>query len=294
MTATVDVCVCTRNRPLELGRCLVSVFASHVPARRVIVSDDSSDGLTRMMVAREFPDALWLEGPRRGLGPNRNRALTAVQGDYVLFLDDDAVLDGDFIGNALAAAAAAPQAIFTGPELNNGREVKPQDQNFLGFQRRAYRPGEALNTAVINSAMIPAALAKALGFDEQLVFGCEEVDFWLRARGAGAAIIWRDDLVNRHFPSPANRVGYEANVPASRLYVTFKRYWLLERNKVKAWWFLAVASLHLLAAGGKRQGLAGLRTSLASLRRSYRFIHHFLATSGHAHRRDDPELPPAA
>ena len=63
------------------------------------------------MVAREFPAVRLVPGPRRGLGPNRNRALTAATGDRLLFLDDDAELAPDFVAavRACLEAQAGPR-----------------------------------------------------------------------------------------------------------------------------------------------------------------------------------------
>ena len=39
----------------------------------------------------------YLEGPRKGLGANRNNILRAITGSHVLFIDDDVVLNEKFL-----------------------------------------------------------------------------------------------------------------------------------------------------------------------------------------------------
>lgn len=283
----IEACVCTRDRPNDLATCLGSIMASDRKIDRVIVSDDSTNVETRAMVAARFPTVVYVEGPRSGLGANRNRALENVIGDYVFFLDDDAVLDPGFVTKALEFAAFRnldmAETILTGFEINNGREIRSNDQSFLGFQSRPYAVGGELNTIVINSAVIPASWAKELGFDEFLIYGYEEVDFALRARRAGVRIILCPALRNLHFPSDVNRDYYAPLIDASRIYVTFKRYCSFERNYPKAVLFVIVASGHLLAARVKRFGLRGIWRGVASLGRAYGFIFHFLADTKHGY-----------
>jgi GT2 family glycosyltransferase len=248
---------------------------------RIIVSDDSTDDASRLLIEREFPGVFLLSGPKRGLGANRNNAIAAVEGDFVIFLDDDAMLDRNFI--AIAQAFAGERSldlttiILTGIEMTNGREVLPSDQNFLGYQRRPYHAGEALNTLVMNSALIPAQAARRIGFDELLVYGYDEVDFALRARAQNISIMFCPGLRNQHFPSAINREFYRPFTDASRIYVTFKRYRMLENSIPKAWLYLAIASLHLFAANLKRSGLDGVLQTWKSLRKVYAFKNQFAA-----------------
>jgi glycosyltransferase involved in cell wall biosynthesis len=284
---TFDVCICTRNRSGDLARCIDSVLTSNSPVNKIIVSDDSTDEFTKIMVSSNFPDVIFLEGPRRGLGANRNHALSHVVSEFLIFLDDDAMLAKDFISNALLYMrehnADYRNTILTGVEINGGREVRSNDQNFLGFQSRVYTAGETMNTIVINSAVIPAEVAKTIKFDDALIYGGEEVDFALRARAAGIDIQFCANLRNLHFPSPRNRGDYGFIVNASRIYVTFKRYCMFEKNFAKAFLFLLCSSIHQIATDGKRSGLRGIVASLTTLRKAYGYIYNFLLQSNHAH-----------
>ena len=281
-----DVCVCTRNRPDDLKRCIQSALSSGIAVNSIIVSDDSTDDTTKLFLERDFPAIRWIEGPKRGLGANRNRAISAVQGDFIIFLDDDAMLDRDFISVACdfgkSHSLDLKNTILTGIEINNGKEVRSNDQNFLGFQRRKYQAGDALNTIVINSALIPVDIARQIGFDELLVYGFEEVDFAVRARAENIRIEFCPELRNLHFPSHINRDFYSPFTDASRIYVTFKRYCLLEKNRFKAGLFWAVASVHLLAANVKRLGFRGMGATWKSLRRANSYKNHFFARQSDA------------
>jgi GT2 family glycosyltransferase len=267
------------------------------PPDNIIVSDDSTEESLKLSTSGEFPDVTFLTGPKQGVGRNRNHILSAVKSDFIAFLDDDALLDKHFISNATSLIEAhgtdRDKTIWTGIELNNGREVAPNDQSFLGFQKRRYRAGDPLRTMVINSAIIPTVLAKTIGFDDRLIYGYEEVDFTTRATAAGAIIRFSRCLMNHHHPSGVNRLYYKPHINVGRIYVTFKRYCASDRNPPKALAFLFLASLHLLAGDLRRFGWKGPWYSFSSLRRSYQFIYEILPEVRHACRRARPQLSTA-
>jgi GT2 family glycosyltransferase len=234
----------------------------------VVVADDGDvaagalDGDPRLRVVR---------GPHRGLGANRNAALTAVRTSHVLFLDDDATLSPAFVRRWRAAlerrsAAERERLIFTGGEQQGPLRVYPNEQSFLGHQRRPYHPGEPRRTVVMNAAVFPTSLFDVVRFDEQLVYGYDEVDLTTRAVAAGYAIAFDPEAVNVHTPSPVNRALYARHVEASRLYVTFKRYGRTEGSGAKAAAFAVLAPLHLLGSQVRAGGARGLPATAQTLR----------------------------
>jgi GT2 family glycosyltransferase len=265
------VCICTRNRPDDLRTALESVIRSSTPVDQVVVSDDSTDGASRAVVESEFPSVKWVEGPRVGLGANRNRALEHATASHVLFIDDDVQLGEHFVAAMRRRWEALPEperpkAILGGAEDNRGRLITPSDQSFLGFQNRQYRPGEPINTVVINACVFPRRLFDEISFDPQLVYGYDEVDVTTQAVARGYRIVPCYDIVNLHFPSPVNRDYYRSHTEASRLYVTAKRRGDTEGRPWAARAFLAVASLHVLVSATRRDRLQGPRRALHTLR----------------------------
>ena len=272
-----SVCICTRNRPDELRKALASVFASARPAHDIVVSDDSTDARTRMMVADEFASVAYVEGPRAGLGGNRNNALARARGTHVLFIDDDAVLAPDFLGRVAACLNGlgdrAARTIVSGTELNHGAPVHPRRISFLGYQSLAYAPGERHETIVLNATVFPRALFGALRFDPSLVYGCDEMDICVRAvRLHGAEVRFMPELANSHFPSRTNRDFYAPFLEASRIYVQFKRYYWVENNRAKAACFLVLAHAHILLHFLRRRRLRGFAAFHATSAKSLGYI----------------------
>ncbi|RXZ81480.1 glycosyltransferase family 2 protein [Paenibacillaceae bacterium] len=258
----VSICICTRNRPNELECALVSLFGSTVRPHEVIVSDDSTDFRTRELIRNLFPEVQYLEGPRKGLCSNRNVALNGATGTHILFIDDDVVLGADFLHQVQGQLTAVDskereQLIVTGLERRNGHIVYPHDQSFLGYQRKVYRPADKMKTIVINSTVFPAGLFTKMQFDDQLRYGYDEVDLTTRAVEQGYQIRLCEAAINDHFPSEVNRDYYKTVIEASRIFVTFKRYFFSERRKLKGLVFFALAVMHAGAHALFRQGRRG-------------------------------------
>jgi len=271
---SITVCIPTRNRPGDLAECLDSIAASSVAVGETIVADDSTDGATRTLTTTRYPHVTYVDGLRQGLGPNRNRALDAATGEWILFLDDDARLGVDFLATLAPFIAADDRrrTIFTGIERQTTALVFPNDQNFLGFQTVPYKPGAPLNTLVINAALFPAALFRTIRFDPQLVYGYDEVDVAMRARLSGYEIRLCPEAVNRHFPSQINRGFYGRHTEIARIYVTFKRYAEVERRPFKAVAFIVASFVHSVAHHLKTGGVSGVAEAMRTHRAAWRKI----------------------
>lgn len=277
---SVSILICTRNRADILLRAVRSVQESTIRVKEIVVSDDSTDDQTKKAMLGQA--VKYVEGPRRGLGANRNNALRHVEGNFVLFLDDDAMLGKSFLEEVQACWArlspeALPKTIVTGVEEHqDGKIVLPNEQNFLGFQKRPYRTDEGLSTVVINSAVFPAKLFSEVTFDERLIYGCDEVDLTTQAVRKGYRIILCRTAVNKHYQALAERDYYLPYSNASRIYVTFKRYVYTERSFGKGIVFILLASLHHVLSNLKRQGLKGMKASMQTLKLSWQYWHSFL------------------
>lgn len=281
----VSVCICTRNRPEDLHKALNSVERSTYPVFEVIVSDDSTNDDTKALVTSHFPFVKYLEGPRKGLGANRNNILKNITGSHVLFIDDDVILNENFLEvvyerlTQYAQQESVEKIIISGIENKNGQLVFPGEQSFLGYQNVSYKEGDRIRTVVINSAVFPINLFKNTLFDEKLVYGNDEVDLTTRATQKGFKIILCPDAVNFHYPSEINRDYYEPFHDATRIYVTFKRYFATENNKPKALIYLPYALMYAAARNLKYQGLRSFSNTINTFNKTLLFIKDFLAVN---------------
>jgi len=134
----VDVCVCVHNPRMPLLRLVLSALARQTAppeAYRVFVVDNASkppvpeEVLTPL--AKRGVKSFIVSEPKPGLSQARLRAIEVTDASWVLFVDDDNVLDVDFLDEGSKFIAGNPNvACFGGrlllpPELTPAEWCKP-------------------------------------------------------------------------------------------------------------------------------------------------------------------------
>src|SRR5579885_409501 len=117
----VTVAICTYNRAESLRRTLESLCAMRIPEdvdwELVVVNNNSTDHTDAVIAS--FADRLpskraW--EPQQGHSPARNHAVDVANGDYILWTDDDVVVDREWLAGYAEAFRRWPQAaVFGGP-----------------------------------------------------------------------------------------------------------------------------------------------------------------------------------
>ncbi|TMB70190.1 MAG: glycosyltransferase family 2 protein [Chloroflexi bacterium] len=123
MATAVDVLVPTFNRPASLAITLTSLASQSFHEFCVIVSDQTEEfsvderpevrGVLRILEAKGVPAYLRRNRPRRGMAEQRQFLLEQAMAPYVLYLDDDLVLERDVVAR-LQAAMIAERCGFVG------------------------------------------------------------------------------------------------------------------------------------------------------------------------------------
>ena len=115
------IAICTLNRAESLRRTLDSLLAMRVPNdlrwEIIVVNNGSTDHTDevvasyapRLPIRREFE-------PQRGISNARNRAVDAAKGQYIVWTDDDTIVDPDWLAAYTEAFRHWPEsAVFGGP-----------------------------------------------------------------------------------------------------------------------------------------------------------------------------------
>ncbi|MBK0419732.1 glycosyltransferase family 2 protein [Leucobacter sp. CSA1] len=111
----VDVLIPTVGRIAELGVTLAGLAGQDEPAFRVVISDQSDEGVAQAPAVAAMLRVLTAQGreprverhlPRRGLAEQRQFLLDRASADYVLYLDDDVWLEPGSIARLLDAITA--------------------------------------------------------------------------------------------------------------------------------------------------------------------------------------------
>jgi len=95
----LSVCIPTYNRPDQIEALLTNLAGQRDLPDEVVIVDASSDEQTATVIERHraaFTGIVYERSPK-GLTLQRNRAIDLATGDILLFLDDDILLEPDFI-----------------------------------------------------------------------------------------------------------------------------------------------------------------------------------------------------
>lgn len=220
-TLTVSICICTFNRERLLRQTLSRVAAATVPdgisLEVVVVDNNSSDGTARVIeeAGRSLPIRGVLE-MTPGIAAARNAAVRAAGGEALLWLDDDVLIEQDWIERYVVALHANPGvSLFGGPVRPHFEGTPPSwviellPEIGQAYALREFPPGRV----DIDANHLPyganfgtrRAIHDQLGFDTALGRigadgGClsEESTFFAAALNMGFKGLWMPDCPVRH------------------------------------------------------------------------------------------------
>lgn len=212
MELAVTVVIPTYNRGEALRETLTALFRCDYPADRyevVVVDDGSTDGTGE--VARQFlvehPETFRYEvQPNAGPARARNRGAALARGRLLFFIDNDIVVQPDFMRRHREALAAHPGGWIVGrirhpPRLRETPFGCYRDDLWEQFHA-AHDPNAITETKGITAAnlALPTDDFRALGgFDEAFtIASCEDWELGMRARRQGIRVLYDPGNVVLH------------------------------------------------------------------------------------------------
>ncbi|MGE0451430.1 MAG: glycosyltransferase [Vicinamibacterales bacterium] len=227
----VSVVICTRNRASLLRGTLERFLTLTVPSglgwELLVVDNGSTD--TTAQVVTEYATRLPLRGlvePVTGLSAARNRAVAEAAGTYVLWTDDDVLVDQDWLTSFVTAAAKYPRAAAFGGIVEPWF-AEPPDQDYVdaflhlrnGFCGVDFDAPEGpleaphsivgANMAFRRDALGTSPFDPDLGFTGDALIGGEEADLLARIRRSGGQVVWIPSMRVRHYvPRERMSLGY--------------------------------------------------------------------------------------
>lgn len=167
-----------------------------------VFDDGSTDGTAEALAALDLPltriagdgSAFW----SRSMAVAEDHVLHAYNEDgYVVWLNDDVELDGDFLEVALAAAKSSPSAVLVGAM----RDPQTGQLTYSGKRKGGLHPLnfasvepngtlQSIDTFNGNLVFVPMKVARALGgIDGSLPHTGADIDYGMRARDGGMEVL---------------------------------------------------------------------------------------------------------
>lgn len=215
-SVTATVAICTRERPELLAACLEGLTAANLPCCEILAVDNRPTTERTAQVVARFPAVRYVREDRPGLNAARNCAVAHAVGDVVAFVDDDAVVDPDWLRHLLAPFEDPEVQCVTGLTLPLELRTAPQEyfERFSGFTRRGFQRrifgwpwhspiSTGMVGAGVNMAIRRSALVQLGGFDPALDAGTPtrsggDHEYFARILRAGYKIVYEPRAINRH------------------------------------------------------------------------------------------------
>ena len=220
----VSVIILTWNSERQIRACLASLNQGlSAFSSEVIVVDNGSRDRTCAIVRETRPDAQLLCNPdNRGVAPARNQGIRLAQGEYILILDDDTVVQPGALDSLIRYMEDQPEVGLCGPKLTDADgELQLSCRWFptladklarrlpLAAARKVtckvemadwdHQTIRAVDYVIGACQVIRRRAIQEVGpFDERIFYGPEDVDMCLRLQQAGWQVTYNPDAVVVH------------------------------------------------------------------------------------------------
>ncbi len=231
----ISVIIPTYNRRQWLDEILASIAIQSLPFEQfeVIVVDDGSKDETSEVAKKPFPFQLrYFYQTNQGDAAARNLGAAQSQAEFLVFLDDDIILEKDFLANLLAEHAGRPNRIIVGADT-----LWVEDANPMAIGAVPPSPGGPAvepipfpdvcsnNMSIRREAYFEVGMMEGLNFPGSSIW-CD-VDFTYRAAQkqfeflrSRRALCWHRDYVAKNFQTRKKRM----REVAYRAVVLFQKY----------------------------------------------------------------------
>lgn len=232
----VSVLIGTRDRPRPLFRCLKSILNQNYSELEILVLDDNSKKHNICSIlSKQVKDSrlkCYRSDQQLGVAGGRNFLMKKARGEIFIFIDDDAVFeDNKCITRIVRHFTQNPQVGILAFKVIDHQDNKQADL-LVPFSRRWRRKWpelvekERLVSYYLGTchALRRKVIEQCGFYQEDLIFGSEELDLSYRVVQNGIDILYCPDIVAHHFPEPSVVGG--RNKKGELYYRLRNRFWL--------------------------------------------------------------------
>ncbi len=193
----IDICIATFKRPDGLRALVESLDRQRIPdnvdLRLVIVDNDGASPLGAPPPSRF--ETIYVVEPLRGIAAARNAALDLVgpDTDFVVFVDDDEVVEENWLAALLAVQRRTGAAAVQGSVVPRYAATPPKWMDQSGvFRLGPYQDGASIDFAATNNVIVEVRWIRQtnLRFDSRFnTTGGSDHEFFQRLQVAGGKIV---------------------------------------------------------------------------------------------------------
>jgi len=112
MLISVIVPTCNRNDLLSKCLDLLSPNGQSIDIEyELIVTDDGKGSQAKILIEEKYNWAKWVKGPQKGPAANRNNGAKNATGEWLIFIDDDVLPDGNLLQHYQTAIQQHPDCL---------------------------------------------------------------------------------------------------------------------------------------------------------------------------------------
>jgi glycosyltransferase involved in cell wall biosynthesis len=131
MSATLQLYILCYNRAELARQAIQSALAQTDKRFQLVVSDNSTDGKTKAMVAAEFPQVTYrLRQPHLPVLDHLNHCLQEATAEHLCLFHDDDILAPSFVAQVMQVVSAHPHAAAIGVNAWIAEDGKPRRRSF--------------------------------------------------------------------------------------------------------------------------------------------------------------------
>jgi GT2 family glycosyltransferase len=194
-----DVIIVNYNGEKILAECLDSIYASSKKPKNIIIYDNNSKDGSVELIKKKFPEIILIEGAENiGFGRANNEAMKASESEFILFMNNDLLLDQNCSSELLKAFDRKELALLC-PVIYKGWEKSEKSDvyafgaavNRSGFAYGLFdRRGDRDDLACFSGAcfMARSEIIKKYNFEKRFFLYYEEPDVSIKVLRAGMKI----------------------------------------------------------------------------------------------------------
>lgn len=214
-----------------IEKCIVSLLNQSYQNMEIIVVNDETPGGEHKIIRRilsKYPIRLYNRRGRGGVSSARNFGLRFGDGDIIAYTDADCVASARWV-EYLVKWYKDPKVGGVGGVIKPPREISLFQHyvSALNLPNPSYCKNEVFSIPASNASYRRCALEEIGGWNEDIIWGGEDIDINIRLRKKGYKLIVEPRAIVYHMPkrSPMKfiRWRYESGKHTARIFLKYPR-----------------------------------------------------------------------